>query len=319
MSYKHLLRAVLCSSIIAAFTIPAFGIAGIGVHYGYDLSLSMPDKIGEQATLNDLKLDVTKFGGTLPTGYNATIPISGKDLPITIDRKNFERNAFDVGGKIYVDIIPFINALELSANYGMWQYQGQIKYPTSITFNTASATNAQNIKDIATIKYDSTMVTLKDLGLNNPLLNETPYAKLNFDLTVRKYIVQFPPALNIVKIYGGLGASLIFATPILSSGFIEKAIGSTLNNTTDVSTLQSAVFGQNSAAMKTLGKEFFNELFTPHYGAHLDLGAMIKIPIMPVGIYVDGKYMIPFGQLDDNVSDLKSTGLIINAGLAFAL
>jgi hypothetical protein len=314
---QYFLRIALCISSIAAFTFPAFAIMGVGVHYGYDLSLSMADKIGEQAPLNDLNLDVSKFG-TVPNGYTKTF-LTGKDLPITIDRKNFERNAFDIGGKIYVDVIPFINVLELSANYGMWQYQGQIKYPTSITFNTASATNEQNIKDIATIKYDSTMVTLKDLGLSNPFLNETPYAKLNFDLTVRKYIVQFPPVLNTVKIYGGLGASLIYATPVLSAGFIDKAIGSTLSNTTDVSNLQSAVFGQNSSAMKTLGNEFFKELFTPHWGAHLDLGAMIKIPIMPVGIYIDGKYMIPFGQLDDNVSELKSTGLLFNAGLAFAL
>jgi hypothetical protein len=41
--------------------------------------------------------------------------------------------------------------------------------------------------------------------------------------------------------------------------------------------------------------------------------------MVPVGLYVDGKYMIPFGQLDKNVKELKSSGILINAGLAFAL
>lgn len=317
MSHKSLLRAVLCFSIIALSTIPAFGIAGIGVHYGYDLSLSMADKTGEQAAFNDLKLDVSKFG-TLPSGYTKTF-LTGKDLPVTINRTNFERNAFNLGGKIYVDVIPFIDALELSANYGMWQYQGMIKYPTSITFNTASATNTQNIKDIATINYDSTMVTLKDLGLDNPFLKNTPFAKLNIDLTIRKNIVKFPPAVNIIKVYGGAGATLNFATPLLSAGFIDNAIGKTLSAQTDVNNLKNAVFGQDSPAMIALGKEFMKQLFTPHYGAHLDLGAMFKIPLIPIGLYVDGKYMIPFGQLDDNVSDLKYNGILLNAGLAFAL
>jgi hypothetical protein len=318
MSYKRLLQSLLCFSIVSVLSSPAFAIVGIGVHYGYDLSLSMADKLGEQTTFNDLKLSTSTFG-TPPAGFSATT-ISGKDLPITINRTNFQRNAMNVGGKIYLDFIPFINAIELSVNYGMWQYDGSITYPDSIAFKSTqpSDPNAPFI-DRVDVNYDTTRITMKDLGLDNPFLKNTPYAKLNFDLTIRKYIVQFPPAVHILKVYGGAGASLIFATPVLSSGFIEKAIGSALNQQFAISDFSNSLFNQNGDTMKKLGEEFMKELFTPHYGAHLDLGAMIKIPIIPIGLYVDGKYMIPFGQLDDNVKELKSSGLLFNAGLAFAL
>lgn len=319
MTYKHLIRAAVTCSIVAAFSYPVHAIVGIGVHYGYDLSLSMADKLGEQTTFDNLKLNTAYLGSM--GGYTAPATISGKDLPITVDRENFERNPFNIGGKIYVDIIPFINAIELSANYGMWQYDGTIIYPTSIAMKPDQSNipiTAPFIKHVD-VGYDTTRITMKDLGLENPFLKNTPYAKLNIDLTVRKYIVKFPPAANVIKVYGGTGATLSFATPVLSSGFIEDAIGSALNRDIDLNGLSSDLFNQNGETMKKLGEEFMKQLFTPHWGAHLDLGAMIKIPVVPVGFYVDGKYMIPFGQLDKNVSQLKSTGILINAGLAFAL
>jgi len=43
---------------------------------------------------------------------------------------------------------------------------------------------------------------------------------------------------------------------------------------------------------------------------------MIKIPVLPVGLYVDGKYIIPFGDMDKKV-DIGGTGLSLNTGIAF--
>ena len=47
--------------------------------------------------------------------------------------------------------------------------------------------------------------------------------------------------------------------------------------------------------------QIINNLFTPHYGMHLVAGASLKFPIIPLGFYIDGKYMIPFDKLDKNV------------------
>ncbi|MBN2035906.1 MAG: hypothetical protein JW768_04115 [Chitinispirillaceae bacterium] len=302
--------------VASAMMCPVFPIAGVGVHYGLDFSLNMEDATGERASLGNLELDVSTFG-TRPSGYTKQT-ISGADLPVFIDRTGWERHWFNLGGKIYIDILPVINAVELSANYAMWQYRSSIIYPTSIIFDTANASPNADIKDIARIAYDTTNITLKDLDLDNPFLKNTPYAKLQFDLTVRKYLLELPPVVKILKIYGGAGMSLYFATPLLSAGFIDKTIGTTLETVDDPSQLQSAVFGQDSDAMAKLGKQFLKDLMTPHVGGHLDLGAMVKIPLMPVGIYIDGKYLLPFGKIDENV-DLKPNGLLINSGIMFSL
>jgi hypothetical protein len=309
MRGKKLIISLTTLLMAAACFSPVFPIAGVGIHYGLDFSLNMEDQVKEQATLGDLKLDVSEFG-TLPAGFGSD-PLTGKDLPVYISRTDWENTKINFGGKIYIDIIPFLDAVELSCNYGMWKYNGSIIYPTSIQFNTGSATRDQDINEIATVKYDTTAVTIKGL-------DATPYAKLQFDLTVRKYILQLPPVVKILKLYGGAGMSTFFATPLLSAPFIEKAIGTSLNSVTDVTKLGDQVF-DNTEIMKKLGEEFMKELFTAHMGAHIDLGAMIKIPLVPFGIFVDCKYLIPFGKMDENVDKMTGSGLLLNSGILFAL
>jgi len=45
---------------------------------------------------------------------------------------------------------------------------------------------------------------------------------------------------------------------------------------------------------------------------------MIKLPMVPVGLYADAKYIIQFDKLDKYV-DIGGSGFLINLGLAFAL
>jgi hypothetical protein len=305
---KRLALSVTTLLMAAALFSPAFPIAGIGIHYGLDLSMSMDDQLREQASLGDLKLATSSFVD-VPSGFPDTL--TGKDLPVYIDRTGWKSTMINLGAKLYIDVIPFLDAIELSCNYGMWQYDGSIIYPTSVTFNPGAVSNGQPLDSIATVNYDTAAVTIEGL-------NATPYAKLQFDLTIRKYILQVPPVVKILKIYGGAGVSTFYATPILSAPFIEKAIGNTLSDVTDVTQLGTQVFN-NTEIMKKLGEEFMKELFTPHMGAHIDLGAMIKIPVVPFGIFVDCKYLFPFGTMDENVDKLKGAGLLINSGVLFAL
>jgi len=320
MSRNTMFRFLGVALLAAAFFFPAYPIGGIGVHYGIDMSLSMPDITGEQAILNDLSLDVGLFGdqANRPATYTKTT-LSGADLPVTINRLNWQRNWFNLGGKAFIDILPFISAAELSVNFGMWEYEGSITYPTGITFNGTSGTYASNIKDIATIYYDTTRITSEALGLGNPFVKNTPYAKLQFDLTAKKKLVAFPPVISLCKVYAGAGISLSFATPVLSGAFIEKTLGTTLATVNDVNNLRGSLFGQDNDAMVKIGKQFMKDLMTPHMGMHVDLGATLKLPLMPVGVYIDAKYLIPFGDMDNDVSGLKSSGILINSGLSFSL
>ena len=318
MSRNSMFRFLGVVLLTAAVFFPAYPIGGIGVHYGIDMSLSMPDVTGEQAILNDLSLNVSSFTGSVPSGYTKTT-LSGADLPITIDRLNWKRNWFNLGGKAFIDILPFISAAELSVNFGMWEYEGSITYPTGINFTASSATNNQNIKDIAHIDYATTKITSEALGLGNPFVKNTPYAKLQFDLTAKKKLFAFPPVISLCKVYAGAGVSLTFATPLLSSAFIEKTLGTTLSTVNNVNNLQGSLFGQDNDAMVKIGKQFMKDLMTPHTGMHLDLGASLKLPLMPVGFYIDAKYLVPFGDMDKDISGLKSSGILINSGLSFSL
>jgi len=296
--------------LAAAVFFPAYPIGGIGVHYGIDMSLSMKDALKEQASLGDLKLDTSFFGGA-NTGFSKPY-LSGSDLPVYIERTNWKRNWFNLGGKIFVDIIPFLNRAELSVNYGMWEYEGKIIYPTGINF-------APTAQGFSVTGWDTSMITSEALGLGNPFVKNTPYAKLQFDLTVQKNLLALPPIVKIIKVYAGAGMSLNFATPVLSGAFIEKTLGTTLATVNNVNNLQGSLFGQNNDAMVKIGKQFMKDLMTPHTGMHLDLGASLKLPLMPVGVYIDAKYLVPFGDMDKDVSGLKSSGILINSGLSFSL
>ena len=44
---------------------------------------------------------------------------------------------------------------------------------------------------------------------------------------------------------------------------------------------------------------------------------MIKIPVIPLGFYVDGRFLIPFDNMDPNV-DLGGFGIVLNSGVSLS-
>jgi hypothetical protein len=299
---KIMIAAVF--TVISALCFLANAKIGLGIQWGNDFSLSMDDKLGEPLVLTQLKLKDPLIG------YSGTI--DGVSLPIYVNRTGWERKMFNIGAKLFIDIIPFFDAIELSANYGIWEYNGSITYPTAMTYigNGKSVTaNDFKVSDSATMP-----ITLDQFGLGYLGLKNTPYMKLNFDLTIRKYLVQFPKHLKTLRLYAGGGASLIFATPVLSSKLVEDALGDQLNTTRTLSSLSGDLLG-NQKIMDAVVKEITSQLMTPHWGCHLDLGVMIKIPIIPIGVYVDGKLMIPFKDLDASVN-VGGFGFLVNSGIA---
>jgi hypothetical protein len=77
------------------------------------------------------------------------------------------------GGKFFVDIIPVIDALELSFNMGVWEYEAGLTYPV-LSGTTLSTTTRS-------LSVDSQGIDSR-WGIHN-----IPYAKMHFDLTIRKY------------------------------------------------------------------------------------------------------------------------------------
>jgi hypothetical protein len=297
-------------------TSSVFAVAGIGIHYGFDMTLKMDNKVMEQTTFDNLKMNLLGITGALPSVYDPNTKISGAQLPIFINRTDWKNTGINFGGKLYIDVIPFIDAFEVSTNFGVWQYDGAIIYPKSIDFNTAQ-TPGDPLQGWAHVDYDTMRINFKTLDASNSFwgVDKTPYAKLHVDATIRKYVLQIPPLVKMLKIYGGAGVSVDFATPMLSAHLIEDALGSTFN--TEVNYVELNTKLSDPAVMKKVLDEIINKMMTPHFGCNIDVGAMIKIPVIPVGVYVDGKYIILFDKLDKYV-DVGGNGLLINFGVALA-
>ena len=239
------------------------------------------------------------------------MPLNGDSIPAYITRSNFKSD-FAFGGKIYIDVIPFIDAIEVSGDFGLWDYIGQVKYPVR------PIDPAGNLRDPANFTYDSLPLTLDQFKLGYMGLKNTPYAKLQFDLTVRKYIARFPKLLKVLNVYGGAGFTVNFATPMFSTKLVQDVINESTqgNGTQTISSLGTSVLN-NQDLMKGVVNKIISGLSQPSYGMHIDLGLMVKIPIIPIGVYVDGKFMIPFGSLDKYVT-VSGTGLLLNMGIALA-
>ncbi len=310
---KSMRRGLAGLFLLFAVVSSSFGIAGLGIHWGNDFTLRMEDVEREWLSFDALSIGTTGIAGRLPSELSNAV--SGKDLPIFLSRTGWRRTPINGGIKLYVDVIPILDAVELSSNFGLWEYDGRIAYPKSLTVKeNVDYASAKNPEDIFVPVYDTIPFTLESYGAGFGTLRKTPYMKLGFDLTVRKYVLQFPPVVNVLKLYGGGGMSLNFATPIISKSLIEDAIGDRLERAANLADL--SLFS-NKDVIEAVIKEILGNLMTPHFGMHLDLGVMVKIPVIPLGVYADGRFLIPFDNMDPNV-DLGGFGIVLNTGILFA-
>ena len=313
----QLRRGLAVALLVGALVSSSFGVAGIGIHWGNDFSLHMDNVNKEWVAFDDLAIGPEGIEGTLPD--ELAVAISGRDLPIYISRTTWTNTRINGGLKIYVDVIPVLDALELSTNFGLWEYDGSITYPTGLKVRDDFTTYSSGLEpdSIFEPEYETVPLTLEQYGFGLMGLRKTPYMKLQFDLTIRKYLAQLPPIVKILKIYAGGGLSLNFATPVLSKDLVEDALAEVGESLGDIGSLnQLSLFSQDEIVQAVV-EQIYKHLMTPHFGMHIDLGVMVKIPIVPVGIYVDGKFLIPFGAMDEYV-DIGGLGLLLNSGISFS-
>ncbi|MBD3392426.1 MAG: hypothetical protein GF418_10140 [Chitinivibrionales bacterium] len=314
MSRTRVLLAALIT-MCAGYASLSHATWGIGAHYILDGSVKM-DAVAEQLTFDDLALQTDGFGG-LPAGWVGEA-FGPEDIPIYFDRGEMLRTPFGLGGKLYVDIIPIIDCIEIGGGFAAFQYDGKIKYPTSIDVNPgAPATPGELLQmaedDLVTVTYDSLSTNLEDIasGVTIPGISQTPYAKIDMGITIRKYI-PLTATLKWFKPYGGVGFDVMFATPVPSAGLVNDAIGEDLSDSMTVTEVMAVM--QNPETANKIVEEIIARLMTPHFGMNLGLGFILKPPAAPIGLYVDGKMAIPFGKLDDD-ADVRGFGFKLNMGL----
>jgi len=263
-----------------------YAIAGVGFHWGFDYSLSS-ENAAENVKVPGLPTDVLNLLGD-------------KSL-IKISRTDWKASPINFGGKAYIDMIPFIEGIEVSCNFGVWQYAGSLEYAT---FNQSG------------LDYKPVDLTVNSAGLDYVGLEGTPYAKLQLDATVRKTIVDF----WLIQLSGGAGFSSHFSTPLLSAELVESVIGSKLSD--PLNTDLAKLLGPGGAVSKEIVQKIINDAMgKPVYGVHILLGLKAKLPVIPVGIYVDGKYMIPFDSNFGETSGkgIDGFGLLVNAGISLSI
>ncbi|MBD3241653.1 MAG: hypothetical protein GF331_13770 [Chitinivibrionales bacterium] len=309
---SRLATAALTAAVVVLTAFPLQAKLGIGVHWGFDWSVDVDDMRMEQLVFEDIQLEASGIGGTTPTGAPAQIP--GDLLPIYIDRTDFQRTVVNFGGKILIDALRYFE-VEVSTNFGLWEYEGLIIYPRSMQWrNNVSYQDAQSPEDLYTIVYDTLAVTTESLDSKYWGLDKTPYAKIHFDATIRKTFLKFPKRLKTLSLYAGGGLSLHFATPVLSAELIENALGDQLDQAfSTVDALGSGFLG-NEQIMTAVLDQITAGLSEPKWGIHFVAGTQIKIPVIPIAVYVDGKWMIPFGQMDEYV-DVNGHGFLVNGGI----
>jgi hypothetical protein len=287
----------------------AYAIAGAGFHWGFDFSLSMPngaDSIavpGMNASTGTGGFDLGKFPG-FPDLKDSIIP-NGQYLAMS--RANWDRSWLNFGGKLFVDIIPFIDIIELSFNLGVWQYDGAVSYIDVDAINKNPALLLPGKK----LQYKEVPLTLEEYRMNYFGLNGTPYAKLQFDASVRKIVLN----LWLIKFNAGAGMSMNFSTPILNSHLIDDVKAD--KNIKSPEELVAKFMDTKSGMGKAIVQKILDELFTPRFGAHIVAGAHLKLPVMPIGVYVDGKLMIPISKYDEN-GEINGLGFLLNTGLSLS-
>lgn len=131
---------------------------------------------------------------------------------------------------------------------------------------------------------------------------KTPYTSLALDVSVRYPFLSLPPLspLKPLKFYVGAGASWIYATRVVSKDDIKE-----LFPTVPTSEVTESV----------LKDELKDNIYESTFGGHLLLGTQFKLPIIPLAIFVDGKWHFNAATSEAATANPFS----VSAGAAFAL
>lgn len=305
------LRAILSfTALFLLLPIQTYATIGFGVHWGNDFSLNMDDVSRKQLSFGDLFIDLASVSGIKPDSLDQ---ISGSILPIYMDQKSWSKKPFNIGAKIFIDIIPVLDAIEISTNIGIWEYKSSLIYPVSMSYRQ-NFNNVYHPDSLFDVDYDTLPLSLEKFDMKFLGLKNAPFMKLHFDLTIRKNLFEAPA--KVLRIYAGAGPSLHFATPVLNKELIEEALGEAIQGEKPLSILSGNVF-ENDQLTKKIMKKITRSLMTPHWGCHIVAGTMVKLPVIPIGFYLDGKLMIPFDNVDKH-TDLGGFGFLLNTGVSLS-
>ncbi|MBD3392427.1 MAG: hypothetical protein GF418_10145 [Chitinivibrionales bacterium] len=283
--------------LLGGLPAPVFAILGVGAHAGIDFSADMPDA-SERIV----------FAGTRIGSSDGSLVLDSAARYV-LTRGDWRRTRYNFGGKFYVDIVPVIDAIELSFNLGVWEYACALIYPV---YGAGDST----------LTTDTLAASFDNLDLQRRWdVGAVPYAKLHFDITVRKYVLRVPKETRLFNLYAGGGFNAIMKTPAVTEETVTDALAgqiseSSYNIYSPVDMGEIGIDGATNAMKQVLG-DVGEGLTERQGGMHLMAGAQFQVPVVPLSLYGDAKFMLPFGELDRSTG-IEGVGFVCNAGLALS-
>jgi len=309
---------------------------GLGAHWGFDFSMNMKngadkmEPIGGIFDLNQIPSfeipDLSEIPEELIPDSIGFISIPYPYLKMS--RSDWKRSALNFGGKIFVDVVPYIDIIEVSMNLGVWEYTCNASYLDVDAINKRMfPADGPTIGEEGDgdgsplgewprklteddISYKNIPLSLEENGMAYFGLKGTPYAKLQLDASLRKILFRS----RRFDFNAGAGVSVNFATPLLNKGLIESVQQDRGLETPE--DLVNAFLDDADGMGNDIIQKILDELFTPRFGAHIVVGMRVKLSSL-VGIYVDGKYIIPLSKYDEN-EQVRTSGILINTGLSLS-
>ncbi len=279
------MKKIVSLLLLLIISLPSYAVIGFGLHWGLDLTTEMENNSSEYVNIG---IDTTALPNIPDMNYS--------DYGFMyVSRMNFDRSPVNFGAKVLIDILPV--DIEGSMNFGLWKYDGHVRY-----FNPQKSLLNQKIS------YDTLEITPKEVLGNG--LNETPYTKLQFDLTLKRTFFKKKKSM-ILKPSLGAGATVQFASPVLTNTLVEDAldIDGREYSAEDFQKLITA-----DGATKAILDEITDGAKKPKAGMHLVVGLYIKPPVIPLSIYADGKAIIMFEEIEKNIG-MNNTGFMLNTGI----
>ncbi len=324
--------------VCCLFTAPAHAIVGAGFHWGFDFTLGMDDSFDKQLSFEQIvPLELLDVGSLpdiesyLPDGITLdslqaliteNVDVLEASAPFSLSRTDWNRSVINFGGKVFVDAVPVLDAIEVSFNVGAWEYDALLKYPNGELQDNITVSDINEFMETGNynllLQMDEKHLTLEEFGMSYLKIfgiSKTPYVKVNIDLSIRKNVVAKPDNMKLFKLYLGGGPSLHLGTPIITPSFVEEVIEETIESAQN--NIGNLSGDMTDKLMEEIIEKLINEAKNPTIGMHILAGTMVKLPVIPVGIYADAKFMIPFGDMDDAV-DLGGFGFKFNTGVSLS-
>lgn len=255
---------------------PSHALFGIGLSYGTNTT-------GVKDESANLEL------ATMPSYLQGYATQNGLSAPsLELERAKVD-GLKQIGAKVWIDIPVLPLTVDASSNIAWGSYKSTAYFNDGLDGSKSLDVNTGI----------NTGFPVWGIGKG-----ETPYINLLNDLTLRYTLFSLPPVISLVKVSAGGGVTMAYGTRVVGKDDVAELFKG-----------EAATGLTAEQAQTQLADKLADNLYTTKWGGHLDLNVTVKPPVIPVAVFVDGKWYL-------NTATTKAADnfpFAVTAGLAFSL